>query len=73
MVKFEVTATTERDGETVFLPCFYVEAEDARSARLLARTIVGGNPSVAVISESGKDVWMQTFGFQRVRSQLTGT
>ena len=51
MTRFEVMATVERDNETVFLPTFYVEADDARMAREAARKIVGGNPSVAVISE----------------------
>lgn len=51
MSKFEVMATVERDNETVFLPVFYVDAENAPEARRKARTIVGGNPSVAVISE----------------------
>jgi hypothetical protein len=62
MVKFEVMATTERDGETVFLPIFYIEAENASQARLNARIIIGGNPSVAVISESGKASWRQLTG-----------
>jgi len=62
MVKFEVMATTERDGETVFLPIFYIEAENASEARLNARIIVGGNPSVAVISENGKASWRQLAG-----------
>jgi len=62
MVKFEVMASTERDGETVFLPIFYIEAENASQARFNARIIIGGNPSVAVISESGKDTWRQLTG-----------
>ena len=50
MPKFEVMATVERDDETLFLS-FYVEAGNAPEARAAARRIVGGNPSVAVISE----------------------
>lgn len=51
MPKFEVMATVERDNETVFVPTFYVEADNAQNARIVARKIVGGNPSVAVISQ----------------------
>jgi hypothetical protein len=50
MAKFEVMATVERDDETQFLS-FYVDAKNAQEARASARRIVGGNPSVAVISE----------------------
>jgi hypothetical protein len=56
MKRFEVMATTERDGEQVFLPVFYVEAENAGEARRIARNIVGGNPAVAVLYEE-KPSW----------------
>lgn len=45
-------ATTERDGETVFLPAFYIDAENAMEARRLARNVVGGYATaLAVIAE----------------------
>jgi hypothetical protein len=50
MSKFEVMASVERDDETVLLS-FYVEAANAPEARVAARRIVGGDPSVAVIAE----------------------
>jgi hypothetical protein len=50
--RFEIMATTERDGETVFLPAFYIDAENAMEARRLARNVVGGYATaLAVIAE----------------------
>jgi len=52
MRRFEIMATTERDGEQVFLPAFYVDAENALEARRLARNVVGGRETaLAVIAE----------------------
>lgn len=52
MKRFEIMATTERDGEQVFLPAFYIDAENALEARRLARYVVGGRETaLAVIAE----------------------
>ena len=56
MRRFEIMATTERDGEQVFLPAFYVDAENALEARRLARNIVGGRETaLAVMAEGALD------------------
>ena len=57
MRRFEVMATTERDDEITFLPVFYVEADTAQEARIIARRIIGGNPSVAVLSQEKVVNW----------------
>jgi len=38
--------STERDGEQKHMPIFYVQAENAREARTVARTILGEGHSV---------------------------
>ena len=57
MRRFEIMATTERDGEQVFLPAFYIDAENALEARRLARNVVGGRETaLAVIAEGAHAV-----------------
>jgi hypothetical protein len=53
MRRFEIMATTERDGEQVFLPAFYIDAENAMEARRLARNVVGGRATALAVMAEG--------------------